>query len=117
MHDLGARGEQIAVNYLLAGGYEIMLRNWRLGVREIDIVAWRDVWVFVEVKTRVSERFGFPEEALTARKRRALAAAIEDFIFAADLREDYRVDVVSILLHPGGLCLRELRHFQDVVLA
>lgn len=69
----GRAGEQRAEEHLRAAGYEILDRNWRCAIGEIDIVAARpDTLVVVEVKTRRSERFGHPFEAVDARKRARL---------------------------------------------
>lgn len=71
--DLGRAGEQRAVEHLTARGYAILDRNWRCAQGEIDIVAHLGRSLcFVEVKTRRSELFGHPFEAIDARKRRRL---------------------------------------------
>lgn len=77
--DLGRRGEAIAAEHLTKRGLQVIEKNWRCPQGEIDIVA-RDgsELVFVEVKTRSSEAFGHPLEAITDRKLarlRRLAAA------------------------------------------
>ena len=67
---LGQRGEQLAAERLAAMGYEIVERNYRCKAGEIDLVARQGGgWVFVEVRTRRGDRFGTPEESVTARKR------------------------------------------------
>lgn len=69
----GRAGEQRAVEHLTARGYRILDRNWRCRQGELDIVAARGGHlVAVEVKTRRSERFGHPFEAVDARKRARL---------------------------------------------
>ncbi|WP_165066853.1 YraN family protein [Marisediminicola senii] len=67
--ELGRRGEDIAVAFLVHGGYDILGRNWRCPQGEIDVIA-RDGadTVFVEVKTRSGTGFGHPLEAITAQK-------------------------------------------------
>lgn len=71
--ELGRAGEERAVRYLTTTGYEILERNWRCPVGEIDIVAARDGRVaVVEVKTRSGQAFGHPFEAVDARKLRRL---------------------------------------------
>lgn len=69
----GRAGEERAARYLESCGYRVLDRNWRNDVGEIDLVVarGRDL-VVVEVKTRRSERFGHPFEAIDARKRRRL---------------------------------------------
>ena len=63
--DLGAWGEQHAADYLTCQGYAILGRNVHSSYGEIDLIAQHQgVVVFVEVKTRASTRFGYPEDAL-----------------------------------------------------
>ncbi|UWF78477.1 YraN family protein [Microbacterium neungamense] len=71
--DLGRAGEDRAAAHLDALGYDIIDRNWRCPQGEIDIVARiGGVLAVVEVKTRRSESYGHPFEAIDARKRRRL---------------------------------------------
>lgn len=71
--DFGRAGEDRAAQHLSARGYEILERNWRCPQGEIDIVATRDdLLCVIEVKTRRSDRFGHPFEAIDERKRRRL---------------------------------------------
>ncbi|MFE1644919.1 YraN family protein [Microbacterium sp. P01] len=71
--ELGRAGEDRAARYLETLGFTVLDRNWRASDGEIDIVAGStDVLAVVEVKTRRSEGFGHPFEAIDARKRRRL---------------------------------------------
>lgn len=66
----GRAGEDRAARHLIAAGYTVLDRNWRCPRGELDIVAARgDELVVVEVKTRRTEWFGHPFEAVDARKR------------------------------------------------
>lgn len=68
-NDFGKWGEDVAANYLLEHGYEILARNWRHEHKEVDIVAQKDGKLyFVEVKTRHGEEWN-AEEAITSQKR------------------------------------------------
>lgn len=70
---LGRAGEDRAARYLVAAGYELLDRNWRCPQGELDIVAARGAEVVVvEVKTRRSDSFGHPLEAIDPRKRARL---------------------------------------------
>lgn len=99
--DLGRAGEERAASHLAAGGYTILDRNWRCAQGEIDIVAARDgVLVVVEVKTRRTERFGHPLEAVDERKAARLWRLAMAWIVAhprAARGRTLRLDVVSIL--------------------
>lgn len=71
--ELGRAGEDRAVAYLRDDGYRILTRNWRCDQGEIDIVAARDdTLVVVEVKTRRTEDYGHPFEAIDVRKAQRL---------------------------------------------
>ena len=110
---LGDRGEALAAAHLERAGWEIADRNFRLGHREIDLVARRgEVVAFVEVKTRAGLGFGHPLEAITHRKRREIqmvaAAWVDRHGRPGDL---YRFDAIAIQL-PGGGAM-ELEHVED----
>jgi putative endonuclease len=115
LQELGRYGEDVAVRHLHDQGLVILERNWRRRAGEIDIVARHgDVLVFCEVKTRRSDRFGSPVEAVTPRKlarMRVLAAA-----WLAERRPPYaadlRFDVVSVLRPPSGPA--RVEHLQGV---
>ena len=70
---LGRLGEDAAASWYLEHGYEIVARNWRCRAGEIDLICRRSrVLVICEVKTRTTEQFGAPFEAVTPAKRRRL---------------------------------------------
>lgn len=101
---VGRWGEDVAARHLVASGLVILDRNWRCSTGEIDIIA-RDgrTLVFCEVKTRRSEAYGTPFEAVTvdkARRQRRLAAA---WLETAGLSvRDVRFDVVGVLCPRRG---------------
>ena len=96
---LGARGEQLAADWYRTHGYVVVARNWRCDIGEIDLVVRRrDELVVVEVKTRMSDRFGAPSEAVGFAKQRKLRQLASAFLAVSDRRyEDVRFDVVSII--------------------
>ena len=64
--DTGFFGETKAAAFLISKGYSILYRNWRYKHLELDIIAAKDGLLhIVEVKTRSSVDFGFPEKVLT----------------------------------------------------
>jgi putative endonuclease len=78
---LGARGERLAAAWYTAAGYEVVARNWRCREGELDLVVRRPgEVVFCEVKSRTSDRFGAPVEAVTASKQRRLRALAARFL-------------------------------------
>ncbi len=98
-HSVGDWGERRAEEHLVARGFRIVERNWHGPAGEIDLVAKQaDTLVFVEVKARSNDRFGSPEEALTAAKRRRIQRTAWAYLQATDqLDADWRVDVIAIV--------------------
>lgn len=96
----GKRGEDIAAEFLKKKGFKIIDRNFRIRGGEIDIVALEnDTLVFVEVKTRTSERFGSALEAITPWKLRALIKTAEFYkLKHRGLPDAMRIDAVAIML-------------------
>lgn len=72
---LGRRGEFLACEYLIQRGYKILEKNYRTSLGEIDVIAEKNKRIaFIEIKTRSSEKFGKPEEAVDKRKQNKLIA-------------------------------------------
>jgi putative endonuclease len=95
----GKQGENLAVEYLLEEGYEILERNWRFKHTEVDIIARdRDQLVIAEVKTRTGNSWGEPYTAVDFRKQHSLIFAAERYIFSHNLDLDVRFDIVSIII-------------------
>lgn len=115
-HRHGRLGEERAAHHLEGEGWTILARNWRDGPRELDLVAWRDgVLAVVEVKTRGSDAFGSPFEAITRRKRRELEAAARAWLrleapSAPPIRE-IRFDAVAVRIRHGRAAV--LEHLVD----
>lgn len=77
---LGERGEVLAWEYLLKKGYKILEKNYRCKIGEIDIIACHQKrLLFIEVKTRSSEHYGPPEEAVTLFKQKKIIKIAEWF--------------------------------------
>jgi putative endonuclease len=107
--DLGKKGEVVAAKLLQREGYKILARNFNSRFGEIDIVAQEgDTLVFVEVKTRWSQQFGAPEEAITPRKLKSIEKAGQMFrIKHPSLPEAERIDVVAIEIDEDGKVIRK----------
>lgn len=95
---LGKLGEDTAASYLTRQGYRIIQKNFKARYGEIDIICVKDdTLVFVEVKTRIGEEFGKPEEAVTPRKLREVVKTAHFFKLIHDeLPESMRIDVIGI---------------------
>jgi putative endonuclease len=109
--ELGNKGEEIAVAHLKSLGYEILNVNWFSNHLELDIVA-RDgnELVIVEVKSRGSDSYEHPSEAVSNKKIRFLVNAAEAYIQEKDINLDTRFDVISIIFMGKTI---ELEHFQN----
>lgn len=113
--EIGRQGEEIAVEFLRKRGFEILETNWRYHHLEVDIIAKDgDMLVFVEVKTRATSYFGYPEEAVSPQKIRRLLNASEAYILEKDYNGDSRFDLISIILPSGKP--PELEYFEDAFL-
>ncbi len=100
----GRRGENAALDHLLAMGWRIVARNWRCPVGEIDFVcAAGDTLVFVEVKTRTASPQADPARAVTSTKRARLIRAASAYLTATEQwNAPCRFDVVTITETPAG---------------
>ncbi|MEI8280585.1 MAG: YraN family protein [Bacteroidota bacterium] len=86
--------------------------NWRFGKKEVDLVVYKDgTLIFVEIKTRSSFDFGFPEEAVTKQKKSYMKAAAEAFLEQYQEYEFVQFDIISILMQHNEV--KELIHFED----
>ncbi|HEX9993777.1 MAG TPA: YraN family protein [Acidimicrobiales bacterium] len=96
---LGASGEAAAAAWYEANGYEVLDRNWRVREGEIDLVVRRHrTIVFCEVKTRTTDAFGVPAEAVTHAKRQRLRQLAARWLEASPVRPaTIRFDVASVM--------------------
>lgn len=109
--ELGKWGEETAVQYLKDNGYAILERNYRKGHLEIDIIAYYEgLLVVVEVKTRSSDTFMRPEEAVNHKKRVDLMRLATYYIKSHRMTEEVRFDVISIVANAQGT---EIQHIKD----
>jgi len=111
---LGKTGEEKAVEYLISKGYEILHRNFRCKLGEIDIVA-REIKgrsiVFFEVKTRRNCAFGLPCESITASKLQKIKKITRVYLMMNGLKdENLRIDVIEILIIDGKSYIRHLEN-------
>lgn len=109
---LGSWGEALAEKYLKKKGYIIVERNFRCRLGELDIIALDGTeLVFIEVKTRKSQSYGLPCEAVNSAKIRHLkrTAAYYTAVFYASQR-DARLDVIEILAQAGRVYIRHIEN-------
>jgi putative endonuclease len=106
---LGEFGESLAARFLTDAGYEIVARNARTRLGELDLVARDGEWLcFVEVKTRRSARFGTGSEAVDFRKQVRLRKLATAWLGNLVHSTRFRFDVVDVLVLPGRN--PEIRH-------
>lgn len=111
-NELGKKGEQIARSYLEEKGYHILEINWRFKQTEIDLIVMKDeVLVFVEVKTRIGDYFGYPEDAVSRKKQTALQRGSAAYIHLHQYESELRFDIISITFREEGAY--ELYHIED----
>lgn len=98
---IGQEGEDIAAEYLVNNGFEMITRNYRFGHGEIDIIVKdksNGYLVFVEVKTRQNLEFGEPEYAITKSKIKQLKKIAESYLYEKEIKEiECRFDVIAII--------------------
>lgn len=100
--DFGRRGETFAAAFFRAKGFRVVDQNWNCRLGEIDLIAEKDGMVhFIEVKTRQTLDYGYPEEAITKTKLRHLAKAIELYLRVRPCVH-YQADALAIYRKPEG---------------
>lgn len=108
---LGKYGENCAAEYLRDRGYEILERNWRCQLGEIDLVARdRGKLVFVEVKTRNGSGFGHPFEAITPLKVARMRKLVAEWCASTKTSSvQVRLDAISVLVRDGKVAIEHLK--------
>ncbi len=114
---LGKVGEDIAARFLSRKGYEIIGRNTRTFVGEIDIIARKkSLIVFVEIKTRRNSLFGPPYLAITVKKRKKLIQCALCYLKMKGITEiPRRIDIISIEIDEFTGNVDKIEHFEDAV--
>src|SRR4051812_29944795 len=94
----GNDGEGAAAEYLVVKGYEVVARNYRYRRAEIDLIVKKGSWlVFVEVKTRSGNAFGFPEEFVDRAKEKLILMAADEYMYRLNWKGNVRYDIVAVL--------------------
>lgn len=107
----GKEGEALAAAYLENKGFEILERNFRYRKSEIDLIVQQENWlVFVEVKTRTSTAYGFPEDFVEYKQQLKIFEGALEYMYATDWRGNVRYDIVAVDLSSGE---PEIHHIED----
>jgi putative endonuclease len=94
----GMQSEDRAAKYLESLGFQIIEKNWTSGKLEVDLIATTSsMIVFVEVKSRYSDKFGAPWEAVNSAKRRSIIRAADIYIQRHNVTLEPRFDIISII--------------------
>lgn len=98
--ETGKLGENIAEHYLKQKGYIILDKNFECKQGEIDIIALdKKEIVFVEVKTRTSNKYGTPSEAVNKIKQKHMLQTIKYYLYIRNLAEEFvRIDVIEVYI-------------------
>lgn len=114
----GKLGEDLAVAYLRKAGYRILAQNYRCLYGEVDIIAEDgDIIVFIEVKSRKSETFGDPQEAVGLEKQKKLSRISLHYLQQKHLEtRNARFDVMAVKLAPEEARIDLIRNAFNLVL-
>ncbi len=112
---IAIKGEELATKFLKEKGYKIIDRNFRKGYGEIDIIAVHEnVLVFVEVKTRTSNAYGSPLEAISYFKLKSLLKTAEFYkSLNPKMPDSLRIDAISIMLD-NSENLSSIEHIENI---
>lgn len=109
---VGKTGEDLAVELLKDKGFQILERNWSNKWGEIDIIAKdKDVIVFVEVKTKIGNFYGSPEQMINAKKLEKIQKLAS--LYHPAVNSSKRIDVIAVLLS-SDLNPEKINHYQAV---
>jgi putative endonuclease len=95
---LGRAGEKRATEFLRKKGFKILQTNYKTHIGEIDVIAKDgDTIVFVEVKTRISDEYGVPSEAVNVKKQEKYYKVATEYLVREKLMDSpCRFDVIEI---------------------
>lgn len=104
----GKKGEEIAAAFMEEKGFEVLVKNYRSGRAEIDLILKKEsLLVFTEVKLRSKIVYGLPEEAVNEKKEELILKAAENYIYDTDWHGEVRFDIISIINK------KEIYHIED----
>ena len=113
-NELGKKGEQIAIDFLVKKKYKILEKNYRYLKLEVDIIAQKEnILVAVEVKTRTTDFFGNPQEFVDPKKIKRLLSAIDNYVIEKELEVEVRFDNIAIIHYKQQT---KIEHLKDAFL-
>ena len=110
---IGKWGEDMVAAYLVERGYESITRNARTPYGEIDIVVKQDdIYIFIEVKSRTSNKMGLPEESVNLRKQAHMLACAKHYA-AENAIDHWQIDVIAV---EGKVGVEpKITHFENAI--
>jgi putative endonuclease len=110
-NELGKKGEQLAVDFLLKNNYEIVERNYRFDKAEVDIITKKDsILAIVEVKTRSTVDFGNPQDFVKPKQIQRLVKAVDEYVTVNGLDVEVRFDIIAIVKEGGRFNIEHLQN-------
>lgn len=106
----GDLGEKLACNYLIEKGYNIINKNYRNKLGEIDIIAKKEnIIAFIEVKARSNTNYGYPYEAVNNKKQRKIIDVANSYMKYYNLRNyKFRFDIIEVYFKS-----RQINHIKN----
>lgn len=120
---VGQMGEKMAMEYLVKNGYEIVEQNYRTKFAEIDLVAFKPEgilgmgkgkMVFVEVRTKIGERYGSPEDTINRAKLWKVLQNSKSYMGFKNWQGAARIDAICIVLK-NDFSIERLTHHENIV--
>ena len=113
-NELGKKGEELAIAFLVENDYKILEKNYRYLKAEVDLIAQKGtVLAVVEVKTRSTDYFGDPQDFVNPKKIKLLLSAIDYYVIKKDLEVEVRFDIIAII-HKNNIT--KIEHLEDAFL-
>ncbi|SHI67475.1 YraN family protein [Algibacter luteus] len=110
-NELGKKGEQLAVDFLMKNNYDIVERNYRFDKAEVDIIAQKEgVLAIIEVKTRSTSDFGDPQDFVKPKQIQRLVKAVDEYVTVNDLDVEVRFDIIAIVKEGKGFNIEHLKN-------
>ena len=107
----GNEGEDLAADFLKQKGFVVLEKNYRYKKSEIDLIVSQGNWlVFVEVKTRTSTYFGYPEEFVDYHKKKMIFKGALQYMYEKNWQGNVRYDIVAINIVNGS---PRIHHIED----
>ncbi len=117
-YNKGKEGEQIARELLVKKGFNLIESNYSNNLGEIDLIMTDKDWlVFVEVKLKIGDKFGTPEEMISKKKLSQVKRTAESFLIlespTVQQYKKYRIDAVCIVLNQDN-SIQRIQHYENL---